>query len=76
MDLPNSNIGGTLNIDPEAGRITMGGRWGSSFGPGSYNYNAYACYDLTNGGTQTLDEYGIWQGDSSVTFPPNLLTKN
>ncbi|KAL4242672.1 Peptide-N(4)-(N-acetyl-beta-glucosaminyl)asparagine amidase [Abortiporus biennis] len=62
-DLPASFAGGNMAIDPEKGRITMGGLWGSSFGPSSYNYQAFACYDLTNGGTQTLDEYGIWQGN-------------
>ena len=30
-DLPVSFKGGQLNIDPEKGRITIGGRWGSRF---------------------------------------------
>lgn len=38
----------------------------SSWGPGSFNYQAFACYDLLNGGNQTLDEYGIWTADSCV----------
>lgn len=28
-DLPNSFAGGSMNIDPENGRITIGGHWGS-----------------------------------------------
>jgi len=30
-DLPASFAGGSLNIDPAKGRITIGGRWGSRF---------------------------------------------
>ncbi|KDQ27557.1 glycoside hydrolase family 92 protein [Pleurotus ostreatus PC15] len=63
-DLPNSFAGGTLDIDPAKGRITIGGRWGSSFGPGRFNYQAFACYDLLDGGKQKLDEYGVWTGDT------------
>ncbi|KAK7043271.1 hypothetical protein VNI00_008625 [Paramarasmius palmivorus] len=63
-DLPASFAGGTLDIDPVKGRITIGGRYGSSFGPGRYNYQAFACYDLLDGGKQTLDEYGVWTGDN------------
>ncbi|KAF8627844.1 hypothetical protein AX15_004260 [Amanita polypyramis BW_CC] len=62
-DSPNSFAGGELNIDPSQGRITIGGRWGSSFGPSIYKYQAFACYDLLNGSNQTLDEYGVWTGD-------------
>lgn len=62
-DLPNSFAGGTMDIDPTKGRITLGGYWGSSFGPGRFNYQAFACYDVSNGGTQTLSEYGVWTGD-------------
>ena len=83
-DLPNSFAGGEMNIDPEKGRITLGGKWGSrygsrhllspndlrlilcSFGPGSFNYQAFACYDLLNGGKQQLSEYGVWTGDTWV----------
>lgn len=63
-DLPNSFAGGEMNIDPEKGRITLGGKWGSSFGPGRFNYQAFACYDLLNGGMQKLSEYGVWTGDT------------
>ncbi|KAG5641847.1 hypothetical protein DXG03_004106 [Asterophora parasitica] len=63
-DLPVSFAGGMLNIDPDKGRITIGGRWGSSFGPGRFNYQAFACYDLLNGGKQKLSEYGMWTGDT------------
>ncbi|THH33315.1 hypothetical protein EUX98_g870 [Antrodiella citrinella] len=55
-DLPASFAGGTMDIDPVKGRITIGGLWGSSFGPGSLNYQAFACYDLLDGGKQTLDD--------------------
>jgi predicted alpha-1,2-mannosidase len=63
-DLPASFAGGELNIDPEKGRITIGGRWGSSFGPPIYRYQAFACYDLLDGGKQKLSEYGVWTGDT------------
>ncbi|KAI0063500.1 glycoside hydrolase family 92 protein [Artomyces pyxidatus] len=62
-DLPASFNGGSMNIDPEMGRITIGGQWGSSFGPGAFHYQAFACYDLLNNGNQTLSEYGVWTGD-------------
>jgi Glycosyl hydrolase family 92 N-terminal domain len=35
----------------------------SSFGPGIYTYQAFACYDLLDGGNQKLSEYGVWTGD-------------
>ncbi|KAF8160642.1 glycoside hydrolase family 92 protein [Crassisporium funariophilum] len=63
-DLPASFAGGELNIDPQKGRITLGGKWGSSFGPGRFNYQAFACYDLLDGGKQKLSEYGVWTGDT------------
>ncbi|EPT04555.1 hypothetical protein FOMPIDRAFT_131733 [Fomitopsis schrenkii] len=63
-DLPESFAGGSLNIDPEQGRITLGGFWGSSFGPGAFHYQAFACYDLLDGGKQKLDEYGVWTGET------------
>ena len=83
-DLPVSFKGGRLTIDPEKGRITIGGRWGSrfdviipiiapfahtsllgcSFGPESFSYQAFACYDLLDGGKQKLGEYGVWTGDT------------
>ncbi|KAG5729574.1 hypothetical protein E4T56_gene5159, partial [Termitomyces sp. T112] len=63
-DLPVSFAGGTMDIDPDKGRITIGGRWGSSFGPGRFTYQAFACYDLLNRGQQKLDEYGVWTGDN------------
>ncbi|KAJ3502040.1 hypothetical protein NLJ89_g9066 [Agrocybe chaxingu] len=62
-DLPASFAGGQLTINPDIGRITIGGRYGSSFGPGRFNYQAFACYDLLDGGRQKLDEYGVWTGD-------------
>jgi len=30
-DLPNSFAGGSLKIDPDKGRITIGGHWGSRY---------------------------------------------
>ncbi|TFK19310.1 glycosyl hydrolase [Coprinopsis marcescibilis] len=63
-DLPVSFAGGELNIDPELGRITIGGRYGSSFGPGRFNYQAFACYDLLDGGKQKLEEFGVWTADN------------
>ncbi|KAJ7881413.1 glycoside hydrolase family 92 protein [Mycena leptocephala] len=63
-DLPNSFAGGSMDIDPTKGQITIGGRWGSSFGPGRFNYEAFACYDLLDGGNQKLSEFGVWTGDS------------
>ncbi|KAF8502129.1 glycoside hydrolase family 92 protein [Russula emetica] len=63
-DLPRSFKGGNMTIDPMAGRITIGGFWGSSFGPGSFKYQAFACYDLNNG-AQKLDHFGVWTADSN-----------
>ncbi|KAK2467881.1 hypothetical protein APHAL10511_000176 [Amanita phalloides] len=63
-DLPASFAGGELDIDPLKGRITIGGSWGSSFGPPRYNYQAFACYDLLNNGAQKLSEYGVWTADN------------
>ncbi|EMD37640.1 glycoside hydrolase family 92 protein [Gelatoporia subvermispora B] len=62
-DLPESFAGGTLDIDPDQGRITIGGHWGSSFGPGQFHYQAFACFDLLDGGNQQLKEYGVWTAD-------------
>ncbi|KAH8994062.1 glycoside hydrolase family 92 protein, partial [Lactarius akahatsu] len=83
-DLPGSFQGGNLNIDPNAGRITIGGFWGDSFGPGSTKYQAFACYDLLNNGAQKLDQFGVWTGDlngvvarglgeTSLNFPVSLI---
>lgn len=44
-----------------------------SFGPGRLNYQVFACYDLLNGGQQTLSEYGVWTGDTYVCPYPKLL---
>ncbi|KAH8119163.1 glycoside hydrolase family 92 protein [Phellopilus nigrolimitatus] len=63
-DLPASFGGGTMDIDPEMGRVTIGGRWEPSFGPSFFFYQAFACYDLIDNGTQKLDEYGVWTGDT------------
>ncbi|OBZ71008.1 hypothetical protein A0H81_09134 [Grifola frondosa] len=63
-DLPASFAGGRMDIDPDLGRITLGGLWGSSFGPGQFHYQAFACYDLLDGGKQQLSEYGVWTGDT------------
>ena len=95
-DLPRSFKGGNMTIDPVAGRITIGGFWGSryvaklccfvdylnaedymagSFGPGSFKYQAFACYDLNNGG-QKLDQFGVWTADSSVYVLSSLPVGN
>lgn len=58
-DLPATFAGGSMDIDPTNGRITLGGRWGPSFGPGQFHYQAFACYDLLNNGSQKLSEYGV-----------------
>ncbi|KAJ7745436.1 glycoside hydrolase family 92 protein [Mycena maculata] len=63
-DLPESFAGGNMTIDPDLGRITIGGFWGSSFGPGNFHYHAFACYDLLDNGAQTLSEYGVWTADA------------
>ncbi|CAK5281274.1 unnamed protein product [Mycena citricolor] len=63
-DLPASFAGGEMAIDPGNARITLGGHWGSSFGPGRFNYQAFACYDLNPSGNQKLAEYGVWTGDN------------
>ncbi|TFY80901.1 hypothetical protein EWM64_g3111 [Hericium alpestre] len=81
-DLPASFAGGTMDINPKAGRITIGGHWGSSFGPGEFLYQAFACYDLLNNGNQSLKEYGVWTGDpygldaKGISITHLNLTKN
>jgi len=60
-DLPASFRGGQLDIDASKGRITIGGHYGSSFGPGLFTYQAFACYDLLNGGANQLNDFGIWR---------------
>ncbi|KAI0254149.1 glycosyl hydrolase family 92-domain-containing protein [Lactifluus subvellereus] len=55
--------GGNLTINSEAGRIMIGGFWGSSFGPGAFKYQAFACYDLLDNGAQKLDQFAVWTGD-------------
>ncbi|KAI0687903.1 glycoside hydrolase family 92 protein [Cytidiella melzeri] len=64
-DLPGTFAGGSMNIDPQQGRITLGGLWSTSWGPGSFFHEIYACYDVTNGGNQTLDEFGVWTADTN-----------
>lgn len=39
-----------------------------SFGPSIYKYQAFACYDLLDGGRQELSEYGVWTGNTSVQY--------
>ena len=40
-----------------------------SFGPGSFTYHAFACYDLDYNGAQKLDQFGIWtRGQYVCTF--------
>ncbi|KAI0771821.1 glycoside hydrolase family 92 protein [Irpex lacteus] len=77
-DLPGSFAGGSMNIDPQKGRITLGGLWSSSFGPTTFEHQIFACYDITNGGNQTLDEYGQWigckgLGQTQLNFTRNLI---
>ncbi|KAL5528186.1 hypothetical protein ACEPAF_7322 [Sanghuangporus sanghuang] len=66
-DLPTSFAGGTMDFDLEAGRapLVAFGNLREPWGPSSYRYQAFACYDLFSNGnsSQTLDEYGIWTGD-------------
>jgi hypothetical protein len=67
-DLPASFKGGSMDIDAQNGRVTIGGFWGSSFGPGTFAYQAFACYDLLNGGSQKLDQYGTWRANPCVVL--------
>ncbi|KAF9016825.1 hypothetical protein BDZ89DRAFT_930413, partial [Hymenopellis radicata] len=55
--------GGFMDIEPENGRIKIGGHFGPSFGPSRFSYQVFACYDVLDGGRQKLDEYGIWTAD-------------
>ncbi|KAF7294030.1 Glycoside hydrolase family 92 protein [Mycena kentingensis (nom. inval.)] len=52
------------NILMEATATRRAGLERFTFGPGRFNYKAFACYDLLNGGSQTLDEYGVWTADN------------
>lgn len=45
-----------------------------SFGPGSFKYQAFACYDLNDNGAQKLDQYGVWTGDPYV-YPPSFFRR-
>ncbi|KAH7108373.1 glycosyl hydrolase [Auriculariales sp. MPI-PUGE-AT-0066] len=66
-DSPLSFGGGTLDIDAAKGRITIGGKWKPSFGPGLYPvymYQAFACADLLDGGKQELDDFGVFVSDN------------
>ncbi|CAN8105823.1 unnamed protein product [Discula destructiva] len=62
-DAPGTFQGGTINFDRDAGRIQINGSWYSSFGPDTASYRAFACVDVLNGGQQTLDKTGLWQGN-------------
>ncbi|KZV95053.1 glycoside hydrolase family 92 protein [Exidia glandulosa HHB12029] len=63
-DSPLSFGGGSLDFDPAAGRIKIGGRWRPSFGPSLFFYQAFACYDILDNGKQTLGEFGVWTADN------------
>ncbi|KIJ55604.1 glycoside hydrolase family 92 protein [Sphaerobolus stellatus SS14] len=64
LDLSNdgqgSNTDPKATIDPKTGRVTGGGRFQGSFGPGSYS--AFVCVDFFGEGytLKGADEYGIW----------------
>jgi hypothetical protein len=89
-----------MDIDPEKGRVMLGGHWGPRWvyslskyplvpvlkpvivlvllalstryqsplyvtdSRNSIRYQAFACYDLLDGGKQKLSEYGVWTGDN------------
>lgn len=63
IDAPGTFRGGVIDFNRDQGRILLNGSWGSSFGPDIYTYRAFACVDVLNGGQQTLDRAGLWQGD-------------
>ena len=54
-DLQRSFHGGSLSLDPDAGRIELEGTFLQSYG--TYNYTAYACYDFP---TDTLIASGTY----------------
>lgn len=62
-DAPGRFRGGTIDFDPDQGRILINGSYGSSFAPDIGAYRAFACVDVLNGGQQTLGKWGLWQGD-------------
>ena len=62
-DLPGTFRGGEMHIDPDKGRITMNGTFGSSFASSLFSYNAYACFDLLAEGQQEIGTYGLFSGD-------------
>lgn len=62
-DAPGRFRGGTIDFDPDQGRILINGSYGSSFAPDIYAYRAFACVDILNNGQQTLGKFGLWQGD-------------
>lgn len=62
-DLPGTFRGGRIDFDFDKGQIKLNGSWASSFGSGIYTYDAFACVDTSNGGKQSLDKAGLFQGD-------------
>lgn len=62
-DAPGRFRGGTIDFDPDQGRILINGSFGSSFAPDIQAYRAFACIDVLNEGQQKLGKFGLWQGD-------------
>lgn len=62
-DSPGAFRGGDIDFDRDQGRIRINGSWGSSFAPDIFKYRAFACIDVLNGGQQTLEKTGLWQGN-------------
>ncbi|MBW0474806.1 hypothetical protein O181_014521 [Austropuccinia psidii MF-1] len=77
LDLTRDGTGrfqsGNLTIDPASGRVRLGGIWPSGFAPGAANYQAFACYDLTENGKQPLENYGVWTMTSGWPAETNIL---
>ncbi|KAL1688597.1 glycoside hydrolase family 92 protein [Schizophyllum commune] len=71
-DLQRSFHGGSLSLDPDAGRIELEGTFLQSYG--TYNYTAYACYDFP---TESLVASGTYangtvsENGASVTYNYN-----
>lgn len=75
-DISRTFQSGQLHIDPTKGRIKLGGRWSTSFGPANFYYQAFACYDVAQYGNNIFDEFGVWYNtsDHGIMIKPGQTT--
>ncbi|KAG9238045.1 glycoside hydrolase family 92 protein [Amylocarpus encephaloides] len=69
-DLPDSRTIGSIQVDPQSGRISGTGTFSPSFGIGSYDL--HFCADFK--GTSIRDT-GVWRNNRAGSEPKNLSTR-